>query len=196
MKKLIMMLGAMLVIIGLAGCAVESNQSKVTENTEQNGQVVEEESTSVNEEPSSEDVVQSEEESTIDNGVNLEQLIAEVYENSGIELFPSLETVPLTKENQAYMLGVDNFDFVQGFVSEPMMSSQAHSMVIFEVDASSNIDKIKEDIAANVDPNKWICVGVSADKVVVDGVDNIVILIMDEESEALHKSFLEIMSNK
>ena len=77
--------------------------------------------------------------------------------------------------------------------SEPMIGSSAHSIVLIRVNDGSDIAKIKEDIKTNVDPRKWICVGVDPENVVVDNIDNMIILIMDERSEEFHKAFLEIM---
>jgi len=92
---------------------------------------------------------------------------------------------PLTKENQAYMLGVDNFDFIEGIASEPMMSSQAHSVVLLTVKEDSDIEAIKEDIKANVDGYKWICVGVEPENIIVDS---------KEHATAIHDAFLKTVN--
>ncbi len=123
---------------------------------------------------------------------SLEDIIGKIYEQTGLE-FPMLMNQPLTKENQAYMLGADTFDFIQGVASEPMMTSQAHSLVLFTVEDGVDIDAIMTDIKANVDGRKWICVGVDPENIVVDCVGNTIILIMDDRSDALHAAFVEIM---
>lgn len=56
----------------------------------------------------------------------------------------------------------------------------------------TDVAGVKTAIRENVDPNKWICVGVSENDVVVDNIGNLVILIMSDESEALHDSFLAL----
>jgi len=125
--------------------------------------------------------------------VSLESLIDTIYAATDIE-FPNLMKSPLTKENQAYMLGVDNFDFIEGIASEPMMSSQAHSVVLLTVKEDSDIEAIKEDIKANVDGYKWICVGVEPENIIVDSKDNMIILIMDEHATAIHDAFLKTVN--
>ncbi len=130
-------------------------------------------------------------ESTDPVSLSLEEIIAKTYETTELD-FPEFMNQELTKENQAYMLGVDTFDFVEGIASEPMMTSQAHSFVVFTVDEGSDIESIKEDIKANVDGRKWICVGVDPENIIVDNVGNILVLIMDEQSEAIHEAFLQV----
>lgn len=123
--------------------------------------------------------------------LSLEEIIAKTYETTELE-FPEFMNQPLTKENQAYMLGVDTFDFIEGIASEPMMTSQAHSVVLFTVDEDSDIESIKADIKANVDGRKWICVGVEPENIIVDNVGNMIVLIMDEQAEAIHDAFIQV----
>ncbi len=107
--------------------------------------------------------------------------------------FPMMGKSELTSENMVYMLGVDNFEYLKGVASEPMMSSQAHSIVLFTVEEGADIDKIKTDIKENVDGRKWICVGVEPNNILVDNVGNHIILIMDDASETLMDTFLSIV---
>jgi hypothetical protein len=122
----------------------------------------------------------------------LEEIIDQIYENSDME-FPMMGKSELTSENMVYMLGVDNFEYLKGVASEPMMSSQAHSIVLFTVEEGADIDKIKTDIKENVDGRKWICVGVEPNNILVDNVGNHIILIMDDASETLMDTFLSIV---
>jgi hypothetical protein len=123
------------------------------------------------------------------NDHSLESLIDTIYTATGLEL-PMLMTSPLTKDNQAYMLGVNNFDFIEGFASEPMINAQAHSVVLLTVEDSLDIEAIKEDIKANVNGYKWICVGIEPENIIVDSKDNMIILIMDDDAATIHEAFL------
>ncbi len=213
MKKILVMLSLMMVFV-LAGCSagkdVDQTQDEVIEDT-----VIEDEATEdeVTEDEATEDEVAedevaedevaedevaedevAEDEVTEDDvdGTTMESIIDAMYEKVDVE-WPKFVKQPLTQENMEYMLGVTNFEFVEGVVSEPMMTSQAHSIVLFTVDPSADIETIKADIKANVDGRKWICVAVEDENILVDHVGNHVILIMDEHSQELMDVFKEIM---
>lgn len=129
---------------------------------------------------------------TIDLDMSLEEIIDQIYEESDLELPATMKT-PLTKENMTYMVGVDSFDFLEGLASEPMMSAQAHSVVLFTIDDSQDVETIKKDIKNHVDGRKWICVGVEEENILVDHAGQYVILIMDDRSEALMTAFKNIV---
>lgn len=121
----------------------------------------------------------------------LSAIFETIYKNSGMEL-PNLANTELTKENEAYYIGTNDVAYTEALASEPMMSSIAHSVVLLRVEEGADIEKIKETIKAKVDPRKWICVGVEEDDVVVDNIGNLVILIMVNDSDALHNAFLAL----
>ncbi len=208
MKKILVMLSLMMVFV-LAGCSagkdVDQTQDEVIEDTVIEDEATEDEVTEdeateeeATEEEATEDEVAedevAEDEVTEDDvdGMTMEDIIDAMYEKVDVE-WPKFVKQPLTQENMEYMLGVTNFEFVEGVVSEPMMTSQAHSIVLFTVDPSADIETIKADIKANVDGRKWICVAVEDENILVDHVGNHVILIMDEHSQELMDAFKEIM---
>jgi len=127
-----------------------------------------------------------------DSELTFEEIITAMYEKAELEL-PMMGYTELTKENMEYMLGVNNFDFIEGTISEPMMGSFAHSVVLFTVEDGADIETIKSDIKNNVDGRKWICVGVEPENIVVENEGNNIILIMSESSEALNEAFMDIM---
>lgn len=128
----------------------------------------------------------------IELDMSLEEIIDEIYATSGVELPGTMKT-PLTKENLNYMLGLDSLDFIEGVASEPMMTAQAHSLVLFTIDDQQDVETIKKDIKDNVDGRKWICVGVEAENILVEHAGQYVILIMDNASEDLMTAFKNIV---
>ncbi|MDI9488487.1 MAG: hypothetical protein QM222_04050, partial [Bacillota bacterium] len=57
----------------------------------------------------------------------------------------------------------------------------------------ADIEKIKTDIKDNVNPMKWVCVGVSEENVIVDSIGDIIFLVMsDNQAQALHNAFLAL----
>jgi uncharacterized protein YcfL len=187
MKKLSIVIVVVTMLLGLVGCStdennINSNGVNEQENSSQNA--TNEDAT--NEDATNEDATNEE---VANEELTLEEIIDQIYEKSGME-FPMMGKSELTSENMAYMLGVDNFEYLEGVASEPMMSSQAHSIVLFTVEDGADIDQIKTDIKENVDGRKWICVGVEPNNILVDNVGNHIILIMDDASEILMDAFL------
>lgn len=129
-------------------------------------------------------------EESVLNG-ELKDIIEKIYSISEVQL-PKTVCTEVTSSNSKYYLGTEKIEFSEALASEPFMGSFAHSMVLLRVNKGADIDKIKGEIKNNVDPRKWICVGVEPENVIVDNVDNLIILIMDKESEKLHKAFLSL----
>lgn len=79
--------------------------------------------------------------------------------------------------------GLDNIEGIESIVvSEPMMSSQAYSLILVKADTSKRADEIAKLMNENVNTNKWICV--SAEKVYSTSSGNIAFLIMSSEEWA------------
>ena len=124
---------------------------------------------------------------------SLEDIMAKVYEKVPEEKTPMmLENIPVTKENVVDYLGCE-IEFEEALASESMTGSIAHSVVLVRTKPNADIEKIKKDIKENVNPRKWICVGIERDEVEVLSKDNIIIMIIaEEEREDLVKGFKEL----
>ena len=114
----------------------------------------------------------------------MKDLVEKIYK--GVEVFPTLETAEVDLndkdmvENITGLKKVEDIDSI--VVSEPMMSSQAYSMVLAKVKENTDIEKIAKEMNESVNPNKWICV--SAEKVYTTSSGNIVFLVMSAEDIA------------
>ncbi|MEA3424024.1 MAG: hypothetical protein U9Q80_09565 [Bacillota bacterium] len=164
MKKILLLLLVGLLAVGAIGCS----------NTQETGN----------------DVVEVEKEPSVEG--TLEEIMEKLYGGVEIELPETMHTV-IEGDNIAYFLGTDEITFTEGLASEPMISSAAHSVALLRVEEDADIDELMNAIKTNVDPRKWICVGVEEDEVVVDHIGDLVVLIMDQESEAFHESFLNLV---
>ena len=122
---------------------------------------------------------------------SLEEIVEKIYLGVDHEL-PMTMTTVVDESNLAYFLGSEEVSFTEALASEPMMSSIAHSVVLLRAEEGADIEALMQNIKENADPRKWICVGVEEDQVIVDHVGDLVILIMDQEAEALHQSFLNL----
>lgn len=130
-----------------------------------------------------------------DSGLPLEGTLSEimdkVYEGVQLEL-PEMAQTVLATDNMVYFLGSDSIEVEEGLASEPLMSSIAHSIVLVRIKEGADVDAIMQTIKTNVDPRKWICVGVEEDEIIVDHIGDLVILIMDPNAKTFHESFLKL----
>lgn len=122
---------------------------------------------------------------------NLEDLMTKVYEGVKDEDKPMmLMNVEVTSENVEGFLGKADIEYESALASESGVGSIAHSVVLVRAKKGQDVEQLKKDIKENVNPRKWICVGVEEDKVIVDNIGDLVILIMDNNyPETLHENF-------
>ena len=121
----------------------------------------------------------------------LTDLFAEIYKNTGVEA-PMLQEFVVDDANKAGMLGTDEVAIAEGLASEAAIMTIPHSMVLIRVPENTDIEKTKQLIRDNVNPRKWICVGVEADQVIVDSIGDLVFLVMSANAQAYHDSFLKL----
>lgn len=125
---------------------------------------------------------------TIDS--SLSDIMKVIY--NGVDA-PAVFESEITADNVAYFLGLeDTAMYSEALSSDAMMSAIPHSVCLVRVVEGQDIDEIKSLIEENANPNKWICV--FAERIIVDNIDDVVVLIMDGEKTAneLHKNFLTL----
>jgi len=124
---------------------------------------------------------------TADSG--LMEILGSVYSGTELDL-NRLMTVELSAENLSFYLGVDKLDFAEGIACEPMITAHAHSVCLVRLKDGVNVEQVKKDIAAKVNPNKWICVGVNPENVRVENIGSLILLAMDNDcADALTANF-------
>ena len=95
-------------------------------------------------------------------------------------------------QEASYYIGSNDIPFAQAVASEAMIMAKAYSLVLLRMEDGADIEVAMAKIRENVDPQKWICVGVDPSDVIVDSIGNLVILIMADNSSQLHESFLAL----
>lgn len=113
--------------------------------------------------------------------MSAKEVIDAVYKDVNIE-FALGETVEIDQESMAYHLGVDNLKVEEAYVSDAMMSSQAHSVAVIKLKDGEDIAAAKKAIEENANPRKWLCV--EAEQVIVENIGNTIILIMSNKDVA------------
>lgn len=121
----------------------------------------------------------------INNAEDLSKLVDKIYENQE-NLLPSLQTQEIDlsdAEMVQYITGLENAnDLEYVVVSEPMMSSQAYSLIIAKVKDGVNANEVAKTMHEKVDARKWICV--TAEKVYATSSQDVVMLVMSSEEMA------------
>lgn len=119
---------------------------------------------------------------------SLEDIMAKVYADIPEEERPMmLANTEVNEENIEYFLGTKDIEFEEALASEPGIGSIAHSVVLVRVKDGVNIKTVKDEIAKNVNPRKWVCVGVEEDDVIIKNKGNLIILIMVSDENTREK---------
>ena len=110
---------------------------------------------------------------------------------------PQSQILDITNNDSVkYITGLENgtnFEYV--VVSEPLMSSQAYSLVLAKVKSGINADEIAKQMSENIDTRKWICV--EAEKLYATSSGDIVFLVMSNEGIAkpIYERFKSLAGN-
>ena len=116
---------------------------------------------------------------------DLTTLVDQIYAGVSIEM-PMLmtQTLDMTDEETVkYFTGLENVDNIEYVVaSEPMMSSQAYSLMLVKVKDGVDADTVAKTMNENVDERKWICV--TAEKIYAVASGDVVCLVMSNADTA------------
>lgn len=115
----------------------------------------------------------------------LEEIMTKVYKNIPENERPMmLGNTEVTEENIEYYLGTKDIEYKEALASESQVGSIAHSVVLVRTKEDGDIEKIKTKIKENINPRKWICVGVEEKDVIVENKGDLIILILVEDKTA------------
>ena len=124
---------------------------------------------------------------------SLSEIMDKLYTDVGET--PMLMQAEITPETSEYFLGSSNLNFTEAIVSEPMMSSIAHSVCLARFPEGTDMQAVKETVKGGVNPAKWVCV--EAETVYVESHGNILLLIMDNVNpEKIRENFFVLASGK
>lgn len=171
MKKLAITLTALTLALALAACGSTAGSSSSTASSSAASSSA---SSSASSESSSAAAVD-----TSDLTSLMDALFSGIAEDQMPMLMPQEDGskyAPLTEENSEYNTGVALSAYKEGICAEAAMSAQAHSICLLKANSAEEAAKLAEDVAANANPNKWICV--SAERTIVAYSGDTVLLAM------------------
>ncbi len=130
---------------------------------------------------------------------DLKDILKEIYDTADLtEDFKQysldrLQTIDINVDNCEYYLGKQGLEFQEAIASSPLMTTTAYELDLVRVKEGADIEQIKTEIKENVNPRKWICVGVDPKNVIVDSIGDIIVVILsDDNATALHNAFLKL----
>lgn len=134
----------------------------------------------------------------INNAEDLKLLVDKLYEGRQDEMPMLMSQVIDVNDQETLQMatGLQNGEKLEYVVtSEPMMTSQAYSLVLAKVKDGVNANEIAKEMNENINTRKWICV--SAEKVYTTSSANIVCLVMSSEELAkpVYEEFKKLAGN-
>lgn len=128
------------------------------------------------------------------DGMTPQEIIDKLYSGVSEDVMPMMvQSTKIDSTNEEYYLGTMGLKFDDAVASESAVGSIAFSICVVKMTDGEDIAAAKADIKSKVNPNKWICVGVDPENVVVESSGNYVILIMTENSKAFLDSFNKLI---
>lgn len=170
MKNLAITLTALTLALALAACGSTAGSSSGTASS---GAASSSTSSSTTQSGSTEAV------DTSDLTIVMDALFNGIAEDQMPMLMPQEDGskyAPLTEENSEYNTGVALSAYKEGICAEAAMSAQSHSVCLLKANSAEDAAQLAKDVAANANPNKWICVG--AERTIVAYSGDTVLLAM------------------
>jgi len=113
----------------------------------------------------------------------MEDNINKIMEENPVEFMGGVIPIDLQDTTEDGLLALTGYTglssgtkLTDGAVYEPMMGSQAFSLVLVRVADAADAESVAREMKANIDPRKWICV--QADQIMAAGYGDVVMFIM------------------
>ena len=195
MKKLIAMICALTLLLSLAACGKKNEQPQ---EPEQNDPVVETpveeapvEEAPVEETPVEEPAVEEPavEEPEMDPAyADLLDKLAQLTEGATPEEM-MLMNAEVPADSYEYLLFIPYIEGSYAVVSEPMIGSIAHSVVLLQLPEDADVQAVAAEIETNMDPRKWICVEAESSWVKTSGQYVLMVMATQEAADVIAANF-------
>ena len=107
------------------------------------------------------------------------------------DLAISEDQFEIPEDQFEYYFFVKDVDYAEAFASVPMINVVPYQVCLLRVNEGVDVEKLKEEIKANANPRKWVCVEVDPADVRVESEGDLIFFAMAEHSdkyaEAFHK---------
>ena len=121
----------------------------------------------------------------LETTADMQALIENIYTETQMPL-QSLQTNEIDINDEMMLqsfTGLSTNENIEAVVvSEPMMTSQAYSLVMVKTAKNADVEAIKQEMVDNIDTRKWICV--TAEKLYATNSGDVIFLVMASEELA------------
>ncbi len=149
MKKIFVLLFCLVMIVSMVGCAADKSETTAatTETPAAKGDTM-----------------------------SLMEILEGIYEGYTGEM-PEIVNMQIDNAEAFEMFAFTNSEIgYEAAVSEPMIGSIAHSVVLVRVPEGTDVEAVRSAIEENHNPRKWVCV--KAEKTAVIAHNNTIMLVM------------------
>ena len=122
--------------------------------------------------------------------MDLTAMVDKLYEGIKADNMPMVMTQEVPAEAFEGVFFIPAVAGAQGVMSEPMMSSVAWSVCLLRVADGTDVEAVRADIEANVNPAKWLCVEATSVDVIANG-NTILLAMTGEGNEETHKTIVD-----
>ena len=127
----------------------------------------------------------------------MEENINKIMEENPVEFMGDVTTIDLKDTTEDGLLALTSYTGLSsgeklkdGAVYEPMMGSQAFSLVLVRVADAKEAESVAREMKQNINPRKWICV--EANQIMAAGYGDVVMFIMlDSQLGKTAQSFVD-----
>ena len=112
--------------------------------------------------------------------MDLTAMVDKLYEGIAADNMPMVMTQEVPADAFEGVFFIPAVEGATGVMSEPMMSSIAHSVCLLRVAEGIDVEATRAAIEANMNPRKWLCVEAEKSGVIANG--NTILLVMCAEA--------------
>ena len=112
--------------------------------------------------------------------MDLTAMVDKLYEGISADNMPMVMTQEVPADAFEGVFFIPAVEGATGVMSEPMMSSIAHSVCLMRVAEGTDVEATRAAIEANMNPRKWLCVEAEKSGVIANG--NTILLVMCAEA--------------
>ena len=112
--------------------------------------------------------------------MDLTAMVDKLYEGINADNMPMVMTQEVPADAFEGVFFIPAVEGATGVMSEPMMSSIAHSVCLLRVAEGTDVEATRAAIEANMNPRKWLCVEAEKSGVIANG--NTILLVMCAEA--------------
>lgn len=118
--------------------------------------------------------------------MSLDDILTKIED--GVDL-PTVMHTALDKDSFEYIAFAAWQDGVEAMVSEPPMSSVAHSVVIVRAKDEAQAQTLAKEMEQNMNPRKWVCVEAEKSEVIVHNRTILLVMSFEDTEQALKDNF-------